>query len=428
MNPLGASFIPAFNQPHISQNNSGVSELPEEFLTDGEYMFYDVTNEEDSKEENSPELEHSLTRGQLIKKDLAHLSFLEYETEHFIFKWLPESDAENSLESIAEKREAAWKNICDFFFINPPEKQIFYIFQNDRQAYCKTWGKTFASRALPEEHMAGIIYRNEPGFYEQINYGHELTHLLEFYFLPYLMRVPPYFREGMADYLSQSGADLHLRYITFLKAGLADEAFTISQDRFAAPNYMESASFLHYLTQAYSKEHMIELYRRLAVLQKGELITIEKASEIFISVLGAELSFVMNNYYSYICSIWNTSLPQLPPEDQTALKELFLKSEEFVTKENEKGINSLYSNDFYYTTPASERDIFIFHMMPMENMKPIGYEFFDLGSWLYGKSAAVKTVFENKLNGAFQTRVFAAEKIAGIWRFSPKYQGGKEVC
>ncbi len=426
MNPLGA-FTPMYTQPHVNKNAGGVSGLPQEFMSAGEYMFYDVANEEEDKKEDSSSEEYIASRGELVKKDLEHLPFLVHETEHFEFHYLPDSDAAKELDTISAKREDAWRNICDFFFINPPDKHIFYIFQNDKQAYCPTWGKTFASRALPEEHMAGILYLSDPHSYENVNYGHELTHLLEFYLLPPSMRVPPYLREGIADLLSQSNCNMHLRYINFLKSGLAENAFTMTDEKINNPEYMESASFLQYLSEISDKNRMLEFYRKTSVLQEKQKMPTDTFSDIFTATFGINLKNTMNTFYNYICSLWNCQTAVISPQDANDIKNLIKQSDLVCSKEDQSAINELYSNDFYHTTPASERDLFIYHMMPLENMESVNFEFFDLGTWLYGKSAAVHVDFKNKATGNTQKRVFAVEKLMGRWRLSPKYPGGKEI-
>ena len=371
MNPTGISnFIPLYNQTPVQKKTGGVSELPQEFLNEGEYMFYDVLDDEEKKGDGTDNSgEHFFSRGDLIKKDLSHLSFLTYETEHFVFNYLADSDAARALEFIGQKREGAWNYICDFFYINPPDKHIFYIFQDDKQAYCRTWGKTFASRALPEEHMAGILYLSDPYSYENVNYGHELTHLLEFYLLPNITRYPPYLREGMADLLSQSGLNQHLRYINFIKAGLMENPFVMTDEKINKPDYMESASFLQYLIEVFGKDRMLDFYKKTGSPEKKNFVSLEHLSGIAQSVFGMDLKGLMANYYNNIYSLWNYSSIQVTQEDKDSVKNLVKQSDFVSSKEDQKAINELYSNDFYYTTQASERDQFIFHMMPLENLE-----------------------------------------------------------
>lgn len=427
MNPLIGSFIPMYNQPHIGQDSSDVSALPQEFLTEGEYMSYEIDDEEKQKDKGPDNYEEYLSRGELIRRDLAELPWMEYETEHFIFNYLPDGAAAAAITDIAEKREAARAKICDFFFIAPPDKATIYIFNSDKEAYCPSWGKTFASRALPEEQMAGILYMSTPDSYEQVCYGHELTHLMEFYFLPYLTRVPPYFREGMADFMSQSGLNMHLRYLTFLKAGMVDAPFSFDEETVNQPEYMESASLLQYISELYGMEKLNEFYRGLGVLQKGETLSKDQLESIATKALGHNFSSISASYYNYICSIWNCETQQLPKTDQEQIKALLPYIEEITKKEDQAAINKLYGNDFYYTTPQSERDLFIFHMMPMEYMHFVESQFFDPGTWTYGKTAILRAVLEHRENKVRTQRAFLFEKSATGWRLSPKYPGGKEI-
>lgn len=420
MNPL--SFTPMYTQtPMNSSIGREIPDLPEEFLTEGEYMSYNVLDEED-KEPDGQEPERAFSRGDLIRKDLAHLPFQSAESEHFEFFYLPDSDGARDLASIMEKRERAWTAVCDFLFINPPDIHTLYLFGSDRQAFCPTWGKTFASRALPEEHMAGIVYLQDLNSYENVNFGHELTHLLEYYFLPYGKRVPPYFREGLADYLSQSPLNPHLRFIGFLKTFLVGEPFILSREKLNRAEYMESASLTAYLVETFGKDRFLEFYHSLGVLNKGEEMEPAALDAIFGKVFGYTSAQLMHNFYGYICTLWNHPAPPPAMGQQEAIHTLLSHMDQLAAQENQEAICAFYSQDFYYLTEQQMYDIYVKHMTSLIDKKFTGCELTELGTWLYGKTCAVKALYSD--GNQEYTKIFVLEYLLNTWRFSPKYPGG----
>lgn len=408
-------------QTQITAPDGDVPSLPEEFLNEGEKMFYDVIDDEEGGNAQAK----GFSRRDLVESDLKALPFRRFDSEHFEFMYIPGSDAERDLEEIASKREYARGFICSLFAVDPQEKHRIYVFETDAQSYCPTWGKTFASRAIPEGLLAGIVYSSDPKSYEQSNFGHELTHLFEYFFLPFMMRVPPYLREGMADFMSMSPANRHLRYVKFLKAGIVNRPFEFDEYKINTPEYMESASFIEYVSEVFGTNRLLDLYASMAVLQKNESMPPEKFAEIAEKALGTPLDAILKAYYDYICSLWNCESPSVPPEDQAAIRALFAESLETTNAGDDEGILGLYSSDFYFRTPRQDKDVIITHSSAMRDAVAGGFSFFPLDSWLYGESCAARVELERY--GQRESRLFVMEKLFGTWRFSPKYPGGKSV-
>ncbi len=422
MNPIAFTPTPQFSQNITSTNGTEVSKCPEEFLNEGEYMFYDVLDDEEG---GDLEQQKHFSRKEIIENDLKKLNFKEFKSPHFDLLYTQGSDAEEYIEDIANKREYARTKLCSFFPIAPDDaRHKIYIFENDIQSYCPTWGKTFASRAIPEDLIAGILFMSDPKSYENNNYGHELTHLFEFFFLPFMMRVPPYLREGMADYMSMDSCSRHLKFIKFLKAGLVPQPFVMTEDKLNNPEYMESSSFIEYIAEVFGTGKLLDFYVASAVLQKGENIKIEQFSEIVRKSLDISLEDIMTGFYNYICSLWNCENVSVPKERLSDVINILNKSSEFVKTEDVYGISSLYSDDFYFRTKDQLKNLFTDHMLAMDGLTPLEYNLYPLDSWLYGESFACKVLFDKlgiKLN-----RTFVFEKLYGTWRISPKYVGGIE--
>ena len=139
-------------QTQITAPDGDVPSLPEEFLNEGEKMFYDVIDDEEGG--NAPA--KGFSRRDVVESDLKALPFRRFDSEHFEFMYIPGSDAERDLEEIASKREYARGFICSLFAVDPQERHRIYVFETDAQSYCPTWGKTFASRAIPEGLTAKV--------------------------------------------------------------------------------------------------------------------------------------------------------------------------------------------------------------------------------------------------------------------------------
>ncbi|MDQ7827153.1 MAG: hypothetical protein RDV48_30425 [Candidatus Eremiobacteraeota bacterium] len=366
-------------------------------------------------------------RGALVRHDLSDRVFLTKESEHFVFHYLPGTEAEKDLEGIASAREEAHGAISSFLGIEAPDRISIYLFPSDRESYCPTWGKTFAGRTLPEVHMIGLAYVADEDSYEKVHFGHEITHALEYYLLPEGMRVPPYFREGLADYLSQSGECVHRRFIRFLQVGMASSPYSFTEEKLNRPEYMESASMVRYMVEQFGREPFLAFYRSLAILKKGESMSIDTFSSILQSSFGISRESLEAQFHSQVSPYWDKVSHSIAPETIVEIDGLIEAMDEAGRSNDMQALLSLYSSDFYYFSRTKELSLAGEHLAAAGPSVTKELEIATLGTWCYGKTYAVKTWREAREPGApppEEVRFFLVERLGGAMRLNAKYPGG----
>lgn len=360
-------------------------------------------------------------RGAMVREDLKSLDFLLKETEHFRLYYLPGTDAEREIEEIAANREQGFEIISDFLKVVVSEKISIYLFPSDKDSYCPTWGKTFAGRTIPEAGMIGLAYTADPESFEKVNFGHELTHALEFSLLPPGRRVPPFLREGIADYLCLSGVDMHLRLARFINVAMVDVPLELTGEKLNRAEYMESASFVEMLVSTSGVQAFLYFYRQCAVLEKGEPMTLEYISSLMKGALGYDLAASEEIWRASLKPYLDASVHPLPGDDE--LSRLAAELDAATGAADPQRILSLYSDDFYYRSPVEDRELVKSHLEKCGTGRTESIQTFDLGTWGYGKTVAMSTVRVGA-DEARDKRCFLAERLWGKWRLNPKIVGG----
>jgi hypothetical protein len=369
-------------------------------------------------------------RGALVREDLKGKGFLKLETEHFIFFYMPGTEAERDISDIAEKREQGYGIIGSFLAVEAPDKTSIYLFPSDIDSFCPTWKKTFAGRTIPEARMIGLAYIADEGSYEKVNIGHELTHALEFDLLPASRRVPPYLREGIADYLCLSGVDMHQRFASFLSAGMVEKPFSLTQEKLNRAEYMESASFVQFLIGAWGAPSFLNLYRETAVLRKGEVMSISDFESLVTQHLGTDCASLESHWKATVMALLRgaQTIRQAPEEDRVEILQLMRAMERVTREGSDAELLLLYSSDFYYRTPAEERELAARHRESCQDFIAGAIELQSLGTWCYGRTYAVKASSGSGNSASASPegnpRGFLVERICGQWRLNAKYIGG----
>jgi hypothetical protein len=368
-------------------------------------------------------------RGALVREDLKGKDFLKLETEHFVFLYLAGTEAEKDIQDIAERREQGYGIIESFLETETPEKISIYLFPSDIESFCPTWNKTFAGRTLPEARMIGLAYVADEGSYEKVNIGHELTHAIEHDLLPRGRRVPPYLREGIADYLCLSGADMHQRLGGFLRAGMVEDPFMLTDDKLNSADYMESASLVQFLIATFGTAAFLSLYRATAVLGKGEAMTVPDFESLMGRYVGIDCTSMQNLWKSEVLGLISgqEARNETPREDWVEIQGLLRRMEQVTREGSDAELLLLYSSDFYYRTPEQERDLALRHRESCRGFTAADMEIHSLGTWCYGRTYAVKASSAEgspSARGNPEQRGFLVERLCGQWRLNAKYGGG----
>lgn len=363
-------------------------------------------------------------RGALVRNDLGDRQFLKRESEHFIFHYMPDTEAERDIDEIVEKREQVFEMISSFLESAPEEKLSVYLFATDRDSYCPTWGKTFAGRTIPEARMIGLAYLPDLESYERIHYGHEITHALEYDLFPPGKSVPPFMREGIADYLSGAGFDMHRRLKGFIDMEMVSEPFVLADEKLNSPEYMESGSLVQHLVETFGRTAFLSFYKASATIGMGETMTRSSLSSLFSSTLSCNIDTVERIWREQF-SPYQMEGNALPLADEEREILTMMQTVRKATEEKDLArLLSLYSSDFYYRDPRDDEELLSRHFSLPEGFSTDRIEYIHLGTWGYGKTIGVKAGNVKKTGAPCNERYFLVEKLFGSWRLSPKKPGG----
>lgn len=364
-------------------------------------------------------------RGALVRNDLGDRRFLKRESEHFIFHYMPDTEAERDIDEIVEKREMVFEMISSFLESTPGEKISVYLFPTDRDSYCPTWGKTFAGRTIPEARMIGLAWLPDLESYERIHYGHEVTHALEYDLFPPGKNVPPFLREGIADYLSGAGFDMHRRLKGFIDMGMVSEPFVIGDEKLNIAEYMESGSLVQHLAETFGRTAFLSFYKSSASLGKGEEMTRSSLSSLCSSTLSCDIDTVerlwRERFGPYLAEC--NDIPLQADEEREILT--MLQAVDNATEGRDQSqLLSLYSGDFYYRDPGDDEKLLSRHFSLPSGFSTERIECIHLGTWGYGKTIGVKAQRAKNTGDSGHEWCFLVEKLFGSWRLSPKKPGG----
>jgi len=135
------------------------------------------------------------------------------ESKHFIFKYFVNSKIVNDLDDIIAKRELAYQKISTLLNVEADRPLTLYF--SPSREYCQAL-KMPAQAAVPHEYFASLVYDEYPFCPERIAYGHEIAHLLVYFWDKQMYHVE-FLEEGLATMLDMSGANYHLQYLNKLK-------------------------------------------------------------------------------------------------------------------------------------------------------------------------------------------------------------------
>ena len=181
------------------------------------------------------------------------------ESNHFIYKYLPGSEAEKDIDLIIKHREFAYKNISEFLGVNI-EKKINLYFVPDIKTANEL--EMMIDAAVPHLNFATLLYNSYPLCREKVRFGHEIVHLLAYYWDKKIYHLE-ILEEGLAVYLDQSGSNKHLDFCNYMQARLGNISTDLSLNveiKSKSTNYIKAGSFVKYLIETYGVSKFKKLY------------------------------------------------------------------------------------------------------------------------------------------------------------------------
>lgn len=224
--------------------------------------------------------------------------WLRYETEHYIFYYLPKTFAEKEINQISETQEKAFKKIVEFLEVPIPERKISYYFYPDPETKKKLMGDDWYAQAIWKDFIVHVLYTDE---IKPIG-EHEDTHLLS---LPWGLSIA-FFQEGLAEYLVGHGwhGENHDRlahealgkgYLPSVDSMMDHAKWKELNDDHALYHYCFVGSFTTFLIKQYGKDKFKALYQNTNRLKSKE-----ENSDIFEKVYGKCPSEIEKEWKKYL--------------------------------------------------------------------------------------------------------------------------------
>ena len=191
------------------------------------------------------------------------------ESEHFVYKYFAGSEAEKDIDLIIKNKESAYENISKFLDVKVNQKINFYFVPDIKTA---NELKMMVDAAVPHLNFASLIYNEHPLCREKVSFGHEVSHLLAYYWDKQIYHLE-ILEEGLAVYLDQSGSNKHLDFLNVINYCLGkvpvDLTFDVEQ-KSKSVNYARAGSIVKFLIEAYGIKKFKQLYRASLIDRNGQ--------------------------------------------------------------------------------------------------------------------------------------------------------------
>ncbi|MHB0997150.1 MAG: gluzincin family metallopeptidase [Elusimicrobiales bacterium] len=268
--------------------------------------------------------------------------FVSSESPHFVFSYVRGGAAERDLALIAAARERAYDVITVFLGV-PAGDKIKIAFYPDRESALSGGGA-----GVTTGDTISVVYFGFSPCYEKVSYGHELVHALSYRLLGGRHSVP-LLAEGIAEYLDQSGRNLHewlsyksriLGYGGRFRVEAADLAYG---DGLSSLSYTKSGSFVKWLVESGGREKFLKLYAltwRTGALSHRERLDAFK--DKFSEVYGTSLEDGEAGWNAAVSAFGGKDLPRLPALEEVEVRELFSAQDAAVAAKDAGAFVSTY--------------------------------------------------------------------------------------
>ena len=196
---------------------------------------------------------------------LKEIRWLTRETDHYIFHYFAESEAEKDIDTIVSTQETAFRKIITFLSVEPPKNKIIYYFYPDREIKIALVGDGWYAQAIRTEFCVHAIYTKEIKPLGE----HEDTRLPS---LPLGISIG-FFQEGLAEHLVGHAWDgrSHIEYVRNgcekdlyppLASFFEHDAWLRTDDSQPLYFYRLAGAFTTFLNKTFGKAKYVELYKK----------------------------------------------------------------------------------------------------------------------------------------------------------------------
>jgi len=217
-----------------------------------------------------------------------------FSSEHYVFHYFTNSEAEKDLKKIVQKQEKAYKKIIEFLDVPDPKKPIEYFFYPDKETKKSLMGDDWYAQSIYNEFRIHVLYTKD----DKPLGEHEDTHLLS---LPWGLSAG-FFQEGLAEFMVEHAWD-GVSHLEYAKKGYAENIFSSISDLMNHEVWINSSekkmiywyslagAFTSFLINKFGKEKFEKLYK-----ETNRNKSKEENSAIFKSIYGWTLDIIENDF------------------------------------------------------------------------------------------------------------------------------------
>jgi hypothetical protein len=189
-------------------------------------------------------------------------------TQHFTLQYIPNTAAEFDRLVIARRLEAAYTDIRGKLGIT--DEPVFTVNLSPSRTAASANGRAFG-HAWPSSGRYDVVYTGAYDSFEVVRYGTMLTWMLDYHVDATNKSRLSLLSTGIAEYLDQSGRDLHREYIERLDAGIESRVHLadFDDDDVWGSNPGRAGSLVKFLVDRYGMATFANIYRASTVAWNG---------------------------------------------------------------------------------------------------------------------------------------------------------------
>lgn len=189
-------------------------------------------------------------------------TWVEATRDKIKLRYVPGTAAEKDLEKIAEVRNKLYTKISATLGV--ADAGVVTIVLSPNRATAKANGLAKGA-AYPGSNRIEVLWLGDAGSYEVSAPGHELTHIISAK-IDGASNHLGVLTEGLAEYLDESGRDLHDAYVRDLRASIdASYVTRFSDADLWGYNYGRAGSFVKFLVDRSGMEKFVALWKANAL-------------------------------------------------------------------------------------------------------------------------------------------------------------------
>jgi hypothetical protein len=191
-----------------------------------------------------------------------------HTSQHFTINYLPGTAAERDRQVIAARLETAYADIRAQLGITAEPALTINLSPSRTAARAHSVG---LGGGWPNLGRYDVIYTGMTDSYEVVRYGQLLTLMLDYHVDTATRNRVALLTAGVAEYLDQSGRDLHDAYALQLDAGIETRVRIAEFDArdVNGRNPGRAGSFVQFLVDRFGIETFVDMYRASAVTWNG---------------------------------------------------------------------------------------------------------------------------------------------------------------